>query len=315
MDATDRPAPRPGGLATAYAGALRAYVDAPQESGLADAYEFGREALAAEYGLLDLVAIHHAALIDLLRNDRPASRPLLSAAGNFLLQAVSPFAVLQATGRESTAALRRLNLLVDSEAKRIAQALHDDASQLLAAAYLELAGIRRTVAAPVKERIDRVTSQLDQAREQLRHISHELRPPMLDRLGLERALEHLSDGLRLRNGFRVHLQLQNLDHRLPPEIEDALYRVIQEALANAVRHAGTKAARVELSRRCGAITCTVSDTGIGFDPPAVATSATAGLGLTGMRERIRALDGDFVVDSAPGRGTRIKVKIPLPEKR
>jgi signal transduction histidine kinase len=298
-----------------YRKALREYLTQGGEAPLLTAYELGRQALGTGVGLLGLANIHRAAVDSLLDGNAIDEPRKLDAAHHFLIESMSPFEMMQIGNRESNAALRRLNGILEEEAKRIAHTLHDEAAQLLASVYLELAEIQRQMPPPeLRQHVDRIAEHLDQVKDQLRRLSHELRPPILDQLGLLPALQFLSDGFRKRAGLEIMLdnEMPPDRGRLPPQVETALYRAVQEALNNIVRHAEAKCVWIRIWMEQQLVCCTVRDDGRGFPPPDEdATPRQHGLGLLGIRERISSLYGAFEVDSEPGSGTELKISIPL----
>lgn len=208
-------------------------------------------------------------------------------------------------------ALRRLNETLEEEARRIAHALHDEAGQLLASVQLALEEVARTLAPPAGERLREVRRLLDLTEEQLRRLSHELRPTILDDLGLVPALEFLAGGVSARGGLRITVA-GSWEGRLPALVETALYRSVQEALTNVTRHARATRVSVYLEREGEAIRCAVRDDGGGFDvPAALARRGERGLGLIGIRERVAALGGTLEILSSPGRGCELAITIPL----
>lgn len=296
-----------------YQEALGAYLETGGEAPLNDAYELGREAMAGG-GLLALVSVHHRASAALVDRDAPDAAECarrMDAAGRFLIEVLSPFEVLQLGHKEANAALRRLNQILEEEAKRIAHALHDEAAQLLATVYLELSELRRAAPETLHEAIERITGHLDLVREQLRRLSHELRPPILDQLGLLPALQFLADGFRKRSKLDVTVSGSS-GARFEPDIETALYRAVQEAFNNVVRHAQAASVNVRVWTRKNTLYCTITDDGVGFNPKG---DRPAGLGLLGIRERIGSLHGTMTVRSAPGKGTQIHISIPLTASR
>ena len=213
--------------------------------------------------------------------------------------------------KRAQAALRRLNETLEEEAKRIAHALHDEAGQLLASVHLALEGIARDLAPSVSHRLKAVKGLLDQIEAHLRQLSHELRPTILDDLGLGPALEFLSEGVSKRTKLQVTVEGQTIC-RLTTPVETALYRIVQEALNNATRHAQASRATIRLEQNGHLIRCLVSDDGIGFDVPVVLSrKGRQGLGLIGIRERLNAIGGAYRIISAPGQGTTLQVEIPL----
>lgn len=147
--------------------------------------------------------------------------------------------------RRAREALHRLNETREEEAKRIAHALHDQASQVLTAVHLEVAEPARQLPPPVPDGIRRISTLLRAVEEHLRELSHELRPTILDDLGLVPALRLLIAGISKRSGLPINL-MESAGERLPQAIETALYRSIQEALTNVTKQAHASMARVEL---------------------------------------------------------------------
>jgi signal transduction histidine kinase len=208
-------------------------------------------------------------------------------------------------------ALRRLDEKLEEEAKRIAHALHDEAGQFLACVHIALEEIARDLPPRSRQQIQEVRGLLDKVEGQLRRLSHELRPTILDDLGLLPALEFLADGVSKRAGLPISLEGRR-DGRLPAAIETAFYRVVQEALNNATKHAQAKRAWVRIQRESGVVRCSIKDDGVGFDVTAMtAKKGQAGLGLLGIRERIAVLGGTLQIHSEPGRGTEMVITVPL----
>src|SRR2546425_3386289 len=148
--------------------------------------------------------------------------------------------------RETEEVLRRLNEALEEEAKRIALALHDEAGQMLAAVHLAVAEIAHDLPAPAADRLDKVQQLLKQVESQLRPLSHELSAPMLDTHGLMPALEFLAEGVHQRTGLRISVG-GSTGGPVPPLVETAIYRSVQEALHNVARHA--EATKVKGARR------------------------------------------------------------------
>jgi signal transduction histidine kinase len=197
----------------------------------------------------------------------------------------------------------------EEEARRIAHELHDEAGQLLASVHIALDGL----VAQVPERseaLQRIHALLDRVEGQLRRLSRELRPTILDDLGLGPAVEWLAQGASERAGvaIAVHAPIP----RLPSAMETALYRIIQEAVTNAIRHAGARTMEIRVWQADAMVHAAVRDNGRGFDAEAtMARRGERGLGLLGMRERVDALGGRFMLHSAPGQGTEVSVAIPI----
>jgi signal transduction histidine kinase len=302
-------------LAIAYADGLRGFMAEQAEAGLARAYELGRQAFADGLGVLELAAVHSRALAAVLAGsltDEERARRL-DAADRFFGEALSPFEMAYRGFREANTVLQNLNAVLEGQAKRIASALHDEAAQLVATMHLALADAASRPPAETVKGIQKARVLLDQIGERLRSLSHELRPPILDDLGLVPALEFLADGMSKRWGLPVTVEAAT-GPSLPAMIETALYRIAQEALTNVAKHAGASQAEVRLRRTAQRITCSICDDGVGFDAAARATGKRRrGLGLVEIEERVTALGGVFRLRHNPEKahGTDLTVEIPL----
>jgi signal transduction histidine kinase len=198
----------------------------------------------------------------------------------------------------------------EQEARRIARELHDQSGQLLAALHFALDEVGALVEPSGRDRIPQIRAMVDDVQHELRRIAHEMRPPILDDLGLVPALDFMARGLARRSGLRIDVGGRRT--RLPAQIETHLYRVAQEALNNVVRHARARQAAVELDARDGYATIEVRDDGRGFVLDEVfGRRGERGLGVLGMQERVDALGGQLRIESSPGRGTRVHVRGPL----
>lgn len=299
-----------------YKKALSDYLLRGDESALHKAYELGREALNCKIELLCLVNMHGEATRELLGRKRAKVRPLLLATNQFLVESLAPFEMMQTGNRDSNSALRRLNHILEEEGKRIARVLHDESAQMLASVYLELAEIEREKpSSGILQIVKRIKTHLDEVRIQLRHISHELSPPILDQLGLIPALNFLVEGVCKRASLAVDIR-GDTEHtdRYPAAVETVLYRAVQEAFNNIVRHA--QATHVSISIRASDrfVSCTIEDDGIGFDLTSLGSATNPGsLGLASMQERINMLSGTLRIDSAPNAGTTLRIVLPLKE--
>ena len=202
-------------------------------------------------------------------------------------------------------ALRRLNSALEEKARRIAHALHDEAGQLLASVYFKLSDIEREPAA-VRARLGELRDLLDQVDREIRTLSHELRPTILDDLGLIPALEFLGDGISRRHGVRVVVS-GTTEGRLSADVETAVYRIAQEALTNATKHGRPASIHIDIGRGVGRLAGRIVDDGAGFDQ----ATTGRGLGLVGMRERVMGLGGTLAISSSPGHGTTITFDLPL----
>lgn len=164
----------------------------------------------------------------------------------------------------------------------------------------------------VRRRSEELRSVAADALEEVHDLALQLRPSVLDDLGLPAALERYVEECRRRYRLRIDLAIHGLDgERLPPTVETAVYRIVQEALTNVARHAQASMASVLLERRDQSILAIVEDDGVGFDPAAVRGSGQR-LGVYGMHERAELLGGSLTIESQPGSGTSLFVTIPLP---
>lgn len=208
-------------------------------------------------------------------------------------------------------ALRRLNVELENEAQRIAGALHDETGQLLTVAYIRLGELERDLPEASRQHVSAARASLDEIESQLRRLSHELRPRILDDLGLVGGLKFLADSVARRTGIRIGVQL-SLEGRYDPQVETVLYRVVREALTNVVHHAGAKCALVAFREEQQTITGSICDDGVGFDVLATrARPGASGLGLLRMQDRLEAVRGRLEIVSKPGAGTDVRVTIPL----
>jgi signal transduction histidine kinase len=201
---------------------------------------------------------------------------------------------------------------LEQERQHIARELHDEAGQALVGVKLSLQAMGRLVPAEVpalREQLTHLRTQVNDAATRLKVLARRLRPPTLDRLGLDMALQQLAHDSGEHFGFEVRLLMHWLEQRLPTELETALFRVTQEALTNVAAHAEAKLVEIHVEVRDNAVvSLCISDDGIGFDT----SERSAGLGLLGMRERVSMLGGEFSVTSTPGEGTTIRVTAPVP---
>jgi signal transduction histidine kinase len=212
--------------------------------------------------------------------------------------------------RVSRDAVRRVVQAQELERTRLARELHDETGQALTSMLLGLKSLEdridtdegRVAAAELRELV--VSTLRD-----VRRLAVELRPAALDDFGLVPALERLRDTVSEKSEIDVDVQSRLGGVRLPAELETALYRIVQEALTNAVKHADATRVSVTLTMRERAVVLVVQDDGHGFDP---AMAREEGLGLTGMRERVALLGGRLVVESTEGAGTMLTAELPLP---
>jgi two-component system, NarL family, sensor histidine kinase UhpB len=203
----------------------------------------------------------------------------------------------------------------EDERKRIARELHDETAQALTTLLIRLKILERArTAAEMRGQINELRMLTAETLEAVRKLAVELRPATLDDLGLLAALEAYAEAYSSRNSVEVRFQALGFDEpadRLPKQIELVLYRVVQEALTNAAKHAQPRQVRVTLTRTPDDVLAMVSDDGRGFAVEEMMRSRERGLGLFGMQERLALVDGQLVIDSDPGHGTRIHARVPL----
>lgn len=206
--------------------------------------------------------------------------------------------------------LRRSIEASESERRRWARELHDETLQDMASLKLLLGSARRsTDVDAIHGVLDDVSEQLTAGIRSLRRLIGELRPAVLDEVGLEPALEALAERIE-SSGIEVSMRLElpsRESGELARDVEDTLYRLVQEALTNVVKHAGATSVSVSVARLDGLLDVTVQDDGSGIDQAA----PTAGYGLVGMRERVDLVGGTLEIDGEPGSGTRLRATIPL----
>ncbi|MGZ5039805.1 MAG: CHASE3 domain-containing protein [Usitatibacter sp.] len=206
----------------------------------------------------------------------------------------------------------RLITAQEEERRRISRELHDETGQALTGIRLRLKDALRNDGEHAR-RIDECLVIVDQAVKQIRSLAVNLRPPMLDDLGLKEALEWALEQQSKAAGWRASLDVGPFTQRLGPEVETACFRIGQEALTNAARYAGASEVRVGLRIVGGAVELTVSDNGCGFDPNAFLSreERKKHFGLVSMRERAGLVGGMLEVESSRGKGTRIRAMLPI----
>jgi signal transduction histidine kinase len=208
----------------------------------------------------------------------------------------------------------KLQILQDTEHRRIARELHDGAGQYLAGIQMNLDACLRDKSGNGNSRIAEARGMADQCLSEIRTISYLLHPPLLDEVGLVSALSWYTEGFSERSGISVELKVPRDLGRLPSEAETAIFRVVQQALANIHRHSGSKTARVVMAAEAEQVRLEICDEGRGIPAEILGGFSTGtrlpGVGLAGMRERISNMGGKFNILSSP-KGTTIQATLPV----
>jgi two-component system sensor histidine kinase UhpB len=204
---------------------------------------------------------------------------------------------------------RRLVEIQESERLYISRELHDEAGQILTSMMLNLRLLEKEASQPdiVIQQVAKLEESLNEVLENLHRVAMALRPASLDHLGLIAALRQHVETVGEKHGLLVSFRSGKIKERLPANVETVLYRIVQEALTNIVRHAGATRVDVVLTVRDDILVVIIEDDGIGFDQEAV--SGEEHLGLFGMRERAEMIDGKLTIESAPGKGTTIMLEV------
>jgi len=267
-------------------------ADRAVSEGFADAQGSLSRALAIAFGSGLLLVL--ASLAYIIRLDRQTRR-------RYVELARSRHAMQQLSSR-----------LVDaqeSERRAISRELHDEVGQSIGALLVDIGRLTTTLseARPeVKGQLESIKSVAERTFQSVRNIALLLRPSMLDDLGLAAALEWQAREVSRRSEIEVSVDSEQIPDELPDEYAISIYRVVQEALNNAVRHSGAKNATVSVEKLPTSIVVRVSDDGRGFDP-----ARSRGMGLLGMEERVRRLGGALRVDSQPGNGATLIAELPV----
>jgi len=210
---------------------------------------------------------------------------------------------------------RRLYQSQDEERRRIARELHDSTGQKLAALEITLSTVQRAIRTQAHE-CDKIISQCTflarSISDELRTLSYLLHPPMLDECGLNAALQCYVSGLNQRGGLHVEVEIPEYLRRLSEEAELAIFRIVQASLTNVHLHSGAIKARVKIEQNLAGIAVEVSDEGHGIPDGVLNHSSrtrTVGVGIMGMRERVKQLGGRLEIETSP-QGTNVRVRIP-----
>jgi PAS domain S-box-containing protein len=278
-----------------------------------DADEFTED----DQDLLLVLAGHAAVAIEnaqLYEDVRAARDQLKSWNRNLEATVAERTREIEQMSRETTT---RVLQAQEEERKRIARELHDETAQSLASLLIAVDGLKLHIPeenSPLASGMSRFEQVLKRTLDEVRALSHDLRPAILDDFGLVAAIQSYADEWTETFGIPVRLDAEAVpNERLPSDTEVALFRVVQEALMNAGKYARARGVDISLSFADDAVLLVVQDDGVGFDAEQVeGPSRHGGLGLYGMRERAALLGGMLTIDTAPGQGTRITLRAPLP---
>jgi len=233
-----------------------------------------------------------------------------------LVQTAALMKELETRSKRLAALSTRVARAQEKERERIARELHDGLGQALTAIKLDLSAARRSLSLDLgkaSDYLEKARLLTENSLDELRRIAFDLRPPALDHLGLVAALESYARAFEQRFKVAVTVAGNGFASRLPLEVETALYRICQEALANIAEHAQASRCTLTIEQTRDAVKLTVQDDGRGFDPGAIAgpDGAVRGIGILSMERRVEELGGEFRVQSRPREGTAILVAVPL----
>ncbi|MGH8298270.1 MAG: sensor histidine kinase [Steroidobacteraceae bacterium] len=218
--------------------------------------------------------------------------------------------LIEARTRELSALSTHLQGLSEKEKSALARNLHDELGGLLTAAKMDLSWLQSRVPDPtLQERLAQLGAVLDEAMDLKRRVVEDLRPSLLDHFGLPTALRAYVDSACAKAGLRADIALPEDGTSLPKDTTIALFRIVQEGMTNIIRHAGAQSVTLRFTIEGDACRFTLSDDGRGFD--AADPKFRWSHGLMGMRQRVRALGGQFEIESTPGAGSTLRVVVPI----
>lgn len=218
--------------------------------------------------------------------------------------------------RKSYREIRKLSIHIErvreEERKEIAMNLHDELGQILTAIKMDLSWIRNKVSGrnrEISERSEDAIRIVEDAIRGIRHISSDLRPPVLDNLGLAAALQSHLDDFAKRTKIRIWMELPEEFPELSPDLSITIFRIVQEALTNTARHSGATETGLKINEKSNILEIELSDNGSGISTDQIAS--TESFGLIGMKERVHARGGEFEISGVEGKGTMIRISLPL----
>jgi two-component system, NarL family, sensor histidine kinase DevS len=266
--------------------------------------------LGVHSGIYVPLIVQGRAIGVLIAHDKSGHDPRFGDDDVRLAETLAPRAAIAVdlSERVSRDSMRRVVAAQELERQRLARELHDETGQALTSILLGLKAVEEAdSAADMRAAAGGLRDLVVGTLQDVRRLAVELRPKALDDFGLEAALERLAETFAEQTGMTLELEAR-LGGRLPAEIETALYRIVQEALTNVVKHAEARHVSIVLTRKNGAVAALIEDDGRGFQPGA---DDAAGLGLVGMNERVALLGGRLTVESTSGAGTTVVAEVPL----
>jgi signal transduction histidine kinase len=255
--------------------------------------------------------------ITLVRDNRMKDDPEQRFSGKTLESIIARVAVERTRAGEALRILTgRLIQAQEEERRRLARELHDGLNQQLAMLAVELGMLGKQVpqdATAVREQLSKLRDRAEGLCNDLRRMTHQLHPAALEHLGLVEALRSHCREFSRNEGIAVSFQVVGAVGWIGPEVAVCLYRITQEALRNVAKHSGAAQAWVEIGQQAGQVRLSIVDRGVGLDSRA--TKAAKGLGLVSIRERVQLLSGSVTIQSAPGQGTAVEVRVPQESRK
>lgn len=219
---------------------------------------------------------------------------------------------VEAARRQLQRLSQRLVAVQEEERRNIARELHDQIGQMLTGLKTSLDLAKFSASKTIGESLEQAQQQTNELLQRVRNLSLDLRPAMLDDLGLLPALLWLFDRYTAQTQVKVNFKQTGIDRRFSPELETTIYRIVQEALTNVARHSHADQANIFLWTTANSISLQIEDAGVGFVPEEVLAGRHSS-GLTGMQERALLLLGKLTIESSPGAGTCLAAEFPSPE--
>jgi signal transduction histidine kinase len=291
--------------------AFDSYLEHADEAARTAAIALGKRSLASGVPLREMLDTAMSTFVNAAReaDGQTQVARVVSAGESFMLDCIAPYDEALSGAAETNHGLRSQADRMEEQLRRIAHEIHDSSAQYLASVHSELHRAISVAPGELVPRLQRVQTILNQVELDLRRFSQELRPTILDDLGLVPALHELSRSVSNHNGLVVVVD-GPVDERFSPAIEIALYRTVQESLASAGKRNHAHRVKVKIESRENEIRCSIADDG--GDLMSHSSASNRGPGLIGIRERLAALGGTLTCENRPdGHGTQLTASIPL----